>query len=64
MGLVEDEVREMMNHRKLNRQDWLTIIKGFVQYCLKQDIAKGRRKSAEGRRFITGIWLFQPLNLS
>jgi hypothetical protein len=27
-------------------------------------IAKGRRKRAEGRRFITGTWSFQSLNLS
>jgi len=31
------QVGKLMNHRKLNRQDWLTIIKWFVEYCLKQD---------------------------
>ncbi len=30
-------VRELMNHKKMNRQDWNTIIKYFVEYCLKQD---------------------------
>ena len=31
------QVGNLMNHRKLNRQDWITIIKWFVEYCLKQD---------------------------
>ncbi|HEY9605129.1 MAG TPA: hypothetical protein V6C85_26225 [Allocoleopsis sp.] len=28
---------------------------------LMQDMAKGRRKRAEGRRFITATWSFGPL---
>ncbi|WGV23969.1 hypothetical protein [Halotia branconii] len=49
------KVRDLMNKRKLNWQDWCTVIKWFINYCLEKDkvyISLPTSEAYDSQRFL------------